>query len=500
MHLFDNRPVNPYVVGNMITRNCDNRAQVTYSGGVVLALLGLVLFVLNACEDDPGAPPEPGAVSQMATAVADSNGDADDPDGGFQALGDFEFATDPLPEAGQIYFSVGSDLWKLPEQGEPARVTGDLSIASYSFNAIGDALAVLSLDRDDDRELAEVSILDEDGDAQFELSSEDSEHLRAIESVALNPTGDALALTQQDGAMSLIMLDGEVSPLLHASIQHRPGRLSWSSDGQFLAYLDPWMPDEASSLYVHVPARDIRQQIVQPGSDGHGVIRARWIPGTPYIVMIKDSGSTISHGGDLFLVDVETGRQELLKSSGSIAPVAGLVDIVPSPDGEWLAVTGFVPGDEHPGFAGLWLINLQSGLEEEIDVENGATITDLWWLGDDLVVRAIERPETSLPGTYTGREPFRLLEILPGCGQQVSGGGVLDHDGLGGRDGLPGIAHGLIRCDRGTGPDGDGEDDHCHGVWQFRAPRVLQYARHDHGNSLPRAVGEPGRSLPRADH
>ena len=399
--------------GSMITRNCDNSAQRRLPGLAFLALLGVILMTLGACDDDPGAPPDPGAVSQMATAVAGSDEQADGPDAGFQALGDFEFTTDPLPDSERIYFSVGGDLWRLPDQGAPDQVTEDLSIASYSFNATGDVLAVLSLNRNDDREVVEVAILDPDGDPRLEISSEDSRALRSSESVAMTPPGDAVAVTGQDGAISLISLDGEIQPLLQASLQHRPGRLAWSSDGQFLSYLDPWMPDESSSLYVHVPARDIRQEIVQPGSDGHGVIRARWIPGTPYIVMIKDSGSTISHGGDLFLVDVETGRQELLKSSGSIAPVAGVVDIVPSPDGEWLAATGFVPGDDYPGFAGLWLINLQSGLEEEIELDNGETITDLWWLGDELIVRAIDQPQTSLPGTYTGRETFRLLEIDP---------------------------------------------------------------------------------------
>lgn len=397
----------------MIARNCDNSAQVSYSGAVLIALIVIALFLLSACEDDPGAPPDPGAVSRMATSVANAPEEEDDENAGFQTLGDFEFSTDPLPEAERIYFSVEGDIWQLSEQGDPEQVTDDLSIASYSFSAIGDSLGVLSLDLNGDRETVAISILDEDGDIGLDMTDDDATELRSSESLAMSPRGDAVVVTHQDGAMTLITDDGEMRSLLHASIQYRPGRVAWSADGQFLTYLDPWLPNEASSLYVHVPARDIRQEIVQPDSEGYGVVRARWIPGTPYIVMIKDSDSTISHGGDLFLVDIETGRQELLKSSGSIAPVAGIVDVVPSPDGEWLAVTGFVPGDEYPGFAGLWLINLQSGLEEEIEFDNGGAVTDVWWLGDDLVVRSIDQPETSLPGTYTGREQFRLLEIDP---------------------------------------------------------------------------------------
>jgi hypothetical protein len=386
-------------------------------------LVAFACFLLTACEEEPGAVP-PSSVRDVATFVADSDDAATDSDGetGIRELGDFHLSTDTLSPADRVYFVYGDDLWQIKDDGDIGIVAEDLTIVSYSASATGDRLAILFLERDEsDREEPGITILESDGEVLFSLSDFDGEfdlnQMSPIQSIAMSPAGESMALTHQNGAMTLVTLEGELKQLLPPSIEHQPGRLAWSVDGQFLIYLDPWMPDEPSSLFVMVPGRDIRQELVQATSDGEGVVRARWIPGSTYVAVIRASGSTISHGGDLFLVDVETGRQELLMSSGEIAPVAGLVDIAPSPDGEWLAATAFVPGDDYPRFAGLWMINLRSGLSSEIEAVGNGVVTDLWWLGDNLLVRTVDEPRTSLPGTYTGREDFRLLEIDPDNGR-----------------------------------------------------------------------------------
>jgi hypothetical protein len=401
---------------------CDNSARFMHLAMLLLA--GILLVPLTACEEDQRAVP-PGAVRDVSTPVANDSEGASNEDAAFTGLVAGEFSAQILPQAERAYFAIGGDLWQLPQTGQPQSVAENLTIASYSASATGDELALLSIDREDDtaEEQTRLTLLDPDGESLFELEDlepdVDLEQMSPIESIALSPSGDELAMTHRNGAMTLATVDRGVRQLLPPSLDARPGRISWSADGAFITFLDPWMPDEPSALYVIVPEEDSVQRLVAPTPDGRGVVRAKWIPGTPYIVMIKSSDSTIRHGGDLFLIDAETGRQELLMSSGEIAPVAGVVDVAPSPDGTWLAATGFVPGDEYPGFAGLWVINLQSGLRMEIELEDRASVTDLWWLGEDLLIRTIDEPRTSLPGTYTGREDFRLLEIDPDTGRST---------------------------------------------------------------------------------
>jgi hypothetical protein len=381
-----------------------------------LALIALVLFA--ACEEDQSAV-SPGAVREFATAAADAADTADDTGSGFTGIGNGSVGGEPLPPTEHVYFTHGADIWRIDREGDPEPVLEGLAVASFSSDATGDTLAILELAEatEPDGEQTSLSIRTNDGalamTAAMSEGVDDLQQIGVIESVAVNPDGDVIAVTHTNGAMTLLSREGEITRIMEPSIEHRPGRVLWSPDGQFIAYLDPWMPAEPSSLYVVLPARDIRQALIHPTSDGHGVVRARWVPGTSYLVVSRASGSTIPHGGDLFLIDVETGYQELLMSSGEIAPVAGIVDIAPSPDGDWLAVTGFVPGANHPGFAGLWLINLRSGLRLEPSIPSGETVTNLWWLGEDLLFRTISEPRTSLPGTYTGREAFKLLQFDP---------------------------------------------------------------------------------------
>jgi hypothetical protein len=402
----------------MSHRAFDNLAHRWRMAGLLLAILG-VAMLLGGCEEEPGAVP-PASVERVGTFVADPNehDDADQQEAlGISDIGDFDISDTTLPSARYVYFMHGSELWQIGQTGQPQEFVGDLLIGGVDASARGDLVAVLHFERDDDgEEVGVVSIMGDDGNETIDLASLadrfDIGRLSPIQTISMRPDGEALALTHQNGAMTLVKLEGNVQELLPSSIEHQPGRITWSTDGQFLAYLDPWMPDEPSSLFVTVPGRDIRLALMG-GSDHGGIVRARWIPGTMFIAVVRSTGSTIAHGGDLFLVDADTGRRELLMSSGSIAPVAGIADIEPSPDGNWLAATGFVPGDEHPAFAGLWLIDLESGVSHEIDLEHDGNVTDLWWLGDNLLIRAIETPQTSLPGTYTGRESFRLLEIDP---------------------------------------------------------------------------------------
>ncbi|MEX2426388.1 MAG: hypothetical protein WD401_06455 [Thermomicrobiaceae bacterium] len=364
----------------------------------------------------------PSAAQRFSTPVpGDSNGEAD-VETGFTGLVSGAFTTETLPAAERIYYPDGGDLWQISETGAPELVTGTRTIASFSSSANGHRLAVLTVEPGEDsgQEQSRLSVVGSDGEVLFDPDDMEAgvrlEDSSPVESVSMSPSGDVLSVTHQSGAMTLLTLDGDSDQLMPPSLEHRPGRISWSADEQFIAFLDPWLPDEPSSLRVMVLGEDEVQTVVEPSPDGHGVVRAKWIPGTPYLVVIRESGSTISHGGNLFLIDIDTGRQELLMSSGEIAPVAGIVDVVPSPDGEWLAATGYVPGDEYPEFAGLWLINLESGLRISVALENDFSVTDMWWLDDQLLVRVIDDPRTSLPGTYTGREDFALLEIDPATG------------------------------------------------------------------------------------
>lgn len=397
----------------------DSRIWRVRSGSVlVLAVLALVLA---SCDEPPQRAVPPGAVRDTVTATPTVAPSVDPAASG--TLIERPVLERELPPAEQIFFTQGGDVWRAPVDDEPEPVTEGESVADFSASAIGDRVAILSVERDvlTGAERAQPSIRLADGGTVFELADDenaiDLEDLSPIESIALTPSGDALAMTHQNGAVSLVTLAGNVEQLLDPGEGQQPGELSWSSDGRFLTYLDPWMPNEPSALYLLMPEQGTHQLLAEPGGEGYGVTQASWVPGTSQIIYVKASGSTIPHGGDVFLFDATSGEQRLLLSSSAIAPVGGAVDLAVSPDGRTAALTGFAPGDEYPSFVGMWLLDLPGGEWEELELQPEGVVSDLWWLGDDLLLRTIDEPRTRLPGTYTGQETFSLLSYDPESGE-----------------------------------------------------------------------------------
>lgn len=390
---------------------------------VVAVLLTTLAFAITACDEEEHRAIAPGPVRDLSTAPANNveRSQTEEPQTLFDPLKDGVSGID-LPRADRVYFTNGGDIWQAPIDQEPAAVITDSNVAGFSPSATGHRLAVLGLERDedDDEERSVLSLVLPSGSPIFDLSevegAEQLDDVSPIESIALTPSGNTLAMTHRNGALTIASLDGQVQQLIHPNEERRPGDLHWSSDGHLIAFLDPWLPNEPSGLYVLVPETGVRQVLVGVSEKGHGVEAATWIPGTSYLVYTKSSGSTISHGGDMFVVNALTGERQLLLSSGEIAPVAGVVDLAVSPDGEVVALTTFVPGDERPEFAGLWTVDLSTGDRLRVPVNRGQSVTDIWWLGENLLYRAVAEPRTRLPGVYTGVEDFELVEYDPDSG------------------------------------------------------------------------------------
>jgi hypothetical protein len=102
---------------------------------------------------------------------------------------------------------------------------------------------------------------------------------------------------------------------------------------------------------------------------------------------------------------------ELLVSAGQFAPAASVSTLAAAPDGRDLAFIVLVPDPEGRSvFHSLWILSIDSGDLEQVPIEAGYRVTDLWWTAAGLVWRGVDRnlpiPEHGTPVSVV--EPFIL--------------------------------------------------------------------------------------------
>ncbi|MDI3339417.1 MAG: hypothetical protein QJR03_02675 [Sphaerobacter sp.] len=313
--------------------------------------------------------------------------------------------------ASRVYFAHGGDLWQLPPEGDPAPVVTGRDILAFGPSPDGEQVAVIFASQPEMNGNSTVAIMAADGSVALELPDPaPAESQAPVRAIAWSPTGSAVAVARQDGSLTLVDMSGTVRQLVPPQPGSSPDGLIWSPDGALLAYRDPALPGQPTSLYVVSVATGERHAVVT-GDAGSAVLAAVWLPGRKALAYVRSAAGTIADGGDVFAVGPEGAPSDLLVSAGQFAPVAGATSLAAAPDGRTLAIAVYTPGAEHPLFHGLWLLDLTTLDLTEVPTPRGKAVTDLWWADHRLVVRAVDEPWLVRAGAYTGTEPFTLYDV-----------------------------------------------------------------------------------------
>lgn len=136
-----------------------------------------------------------------------------------------------------------------------------------------------------------------------------------------------------------------------------------------------------------------------------------WLPGTARVLGVPASAGASGPRGSILTADARGLAIDLLLSAGQFGPSAQVALLAPAPDGERLAFA-VVAADERGRvrFASLWSLHLTSGRLQQLRVESGYRVTDLWWTAEGIVWRGVDRAAAALQGemVYAGIEPFVL--------------------------------------------------------------------------------------------
>jgi hypothetical protein len=177
----------------------------------------------------------------------------------------------------------------------------------------------------------------------------------------------------------------------------------WSPTGQSIGFISEREEGEMRSLEVlESTSGEIRNVVTLLA--GRLVVDFAWLPDGVSLLFTEGGGpGNAITGIDLWRVDVNGENRALVASAGTVAPVARIANLSPSPDGRSVAYSVLIPGSRGPAVDSVWVRSLGSGVGFRIPLPSVASVEDIWWTDEGLVVSVVTR------GTAQGRLPTKAL-------------------------------------------------------------------------------------------
>jgi Tol biopolymer transport system component len=164
---------------------------------------------------------------------------------------------------------------------------------------------------------------------------------------------------------------------------------TWSPTGETVAYVAIGEEDNDRSLrLLDVRSGETRDVVAPPA--GRFVVDYAWMPDGVSLLFTEggELGGAVT-GIDLWRVDATGENRELVVSAGTVAPVARITNIQPSPDGRAVAYSVLVPGESDPRVDSVWVRDLSSRLGFRIHVPSVVAVDKITWTDRGLAMDVV---------------------------------------------------------------------------------------------------------------
>jgi dipeptidyl aminopeptidase/acylaminoacyl peptidase len=317
--------------------------------------------------------------------------------------------------ASAVYVVSDNEVWSIASDGEATQVfaaPGDSRILSIDPSPDGQEVAILQESASSGRVTSQVVIIDAAGSVidrvDAPVGSEATpatRRSRSEQTIDWSPQGDRVLAQFETGEVIELLTDESGVPV-SLDFDEAAGTVidpAWSPTGQSIAFISASEEDETRSLRMLDTNTGEITAVVNP-LGGRLVVDFAWLPDGVSLLFTEGGapGSAIS-GIDLWRVDASGENRELVASAGSVAPVARIANLSPSPDGRSVAYAVLVPGAGGPVVDSVWVRSLASGIGFRIALPSVASVQDIWWTEEGLVVSVVTRP------TAQGRPPTQAL-------------------------------------------------------------------------------------------
>jgi Tol biopolymer transport system component len=226
-----------------------------------------------------------------------------------------------------------------------------------------------------------------------------------LQSIDWSPQGDRVLVSLSSGEIVDIVVQEGSTAEVH-EVTGVPGAVidpSWSPTGETIAFISNNEAGQARSLWILDIGQDNAFAVITP-IEGRLVVDFAWMPnGISLLFTEGGEPGRAATGIDLWRVDASGENRKLVVSAGTVAPVARITNLSPSPDGRSVAYTVLVPGSNGPLVDSVWVRELETGVGFRIPLPSVAAVENIWWTDEGLILSVVTY------GTTDGRPPALAL-------------------------------------------------------------------------------------------
>jgi dipeptidyl aminopeptidase/acylaminoacyl peptidase len=308
-----------------------------------------------------------------------------------------------------------NDVWSVSRDGEASRLfeaPGGSTILAIDPSPDGQAVAILLEAGSSGRRTSQVVIVDATGSVVDRVDAPVGAAATPVArppggepTIDWSPQGDRVLAQFETGEVIEILTDESDEPV-SLDFDGAAGSViepAWSPTGQSVAFVSESEDRETRSLQLLDVTSGEISTVVTP-LRGRMVVDFAWLPDGVSLLFTEGGapGSAIT-GIDLWQVDASGQNRRLVASAGTVAPVARITNLSPSPDGRSVAYAVLVPGSRGPAVDSVWVRGLASGIGFRIALPSVASVDDIWWTEEGLVISVVTG------STAQGRLPTQAL-------------------------------------------------------------------------------------------
>jgi Tol biopolymer transport system component len=317
--------------------------------------------------------------------------------------------------ASVVYVVSGNDVWSISSHGEATQrfeAPDGSTIAAIDSSPDGQEVAILLETDSSGGQSSQVIIVDATGSVVDRVDAPVGSaatpvagHAGTAQTIDWSPQGDRILAQLATGEVIEIPTEASAAPVTldFAGADGAVIGPAWSPTGQTIAFVSESEDGETRALrLLDITTGEVTTPVTPLG--GRLVVDFAWLPNGVSLLFTEGGapGSAIT-GIDLWRVDASGENRALVASAGTVAPVARITNLSPSPDGRSVAYAVLVPGSGGPTVDSVWVRSLASGIGFRIAMPSVASVDDIWWTEEGLVVSVVTKP------TARGRPPTQAL-------------------------------------------------------------------------------------------